>query len=405
MLIVVVAGQSLVGSRELRGMGERGLEQQESLKQQQIRLVLEPLCRVLFLPTRQLFLLHSRRGDPLQDPLCTRLMLPGEAPLPTGTLQCLVRAGDESPCTEEVVEAIHPVPDGLRQPGGVGVAALGLGMDGALADVDECIGQSGPAGDSGVSGASGKPQRFPGIQSPRRCSGQGLKQHRTEGEDIGALVDAPHIPQGLLRCHVAQGALDLPGLGAGRADGCRLHLHKRHRIGERGGLEARQPPVQHNDLAKGPDHDVSGLQITVEHPPGVGVGDGLTGRVHNRHQPLEHVDVRALVEVGAADDIGEGATGNDGHHDEGTPVSQRTPVVDRDDCRMGQAGADPGLGLKPLHGLGAGAPASMQDLHRDRSLEDGVEHPANLSATARSDQSEIDVAFVLNLNARPRSPR
>ena len=71
----------------------------------------------------------------------------------------------------------------------------------------------------------------------------------------------------------AKAEVDVGAVGLIRLTGDRAH-----HLGE--------APVHHEHLAEAPDHDVVGLEIPVDHPPGVGVGNRLADGV-------EHVDEAA----------------------------------------------------------------------------------------------------------------
>ena len=53
------------------------------------------------------------------------------------------------------------------------------------------------------------------------------------------------------------------------------------------GEDLGEAPVHHLDLAEGADHHVRGLQVAVDHPPRVGIGDRLGDRLEDRQEAGE----------------------------------------------------------------------------------------------------------------------
>src|SRR5205823_8377135 len=101
-----------------------------------------------------------------------------------------------------------------------------------------------------------------------------------------------------------------------------------------------QAPVDDERLAVGPEHDVARLEVAVQYPAAVGVGDGVA-HVHEtaqelsqRQGPLSRVAAGAFRLVEAADSLVEAVALDEAHGIEGPAVQVLPQAVDRHDTRM-----------------------------------------------------------------------
>ena len=192
----------------------------------------------------------------------------------------------------------------------------------------------------------------------------------------------------LLRAHVLRRAERRPRqrvrvAAGGRGAGHRLGGAGRIRRGGRLG----QAPVDDQGLAEGAEHDVRGLEVAVDHPPAVGVGD----RVADVDEPPEELAERerplaggapAVLRVVALDGLLEAVPLDEPHGVVGAAVAVAAQLVDRDDARMLQAAGDLGLADEPGPAVGAVGLRGLDLLEGDLAAELLVVRHEHLAETA-----------------------
>jgi hypothetical protein len=109
-----------------------------------------------------------------------------------------------------------------------------------------------------------------GVRLERALARHGLVEDAAEREDVRAVVDG--LPLHLLRRHVADGSHHDPGArvlaGARRRDA--RFLVRRSPLGQ-----LREPEVEHLREAVPRDHDVARLEVAVDDPRPVRLGDAV----------------------------------------------------------------------------------------------------------------------------------
>ncbi len=169
--------------------------------------------------------------------------------------------------------------------------------------------------------------------------------------------------------------------------------------GTAAGEDLGQAPIHHLDLAEGPDHDVRRLDVAVDHPARVGVGDGLRDRLEDRQHPGQAV---AGI-LASGQEPGERVPFHQLHAEERPAVAQGAHLVDRHDAGVLELAADLRLLDEPADHVGIVAEVLAEDLQRDVAPEVGVaalEHGADAAAR---DLAVDPVARALAGVAAPRA--
>jgi hypothetical protein len=128
---------------------------------------------------------------------------------------------------------------------------------------------------------------LPRIPLERRGAGEQVVEEGAQRVHVGGGADLADLPHRLLGRHVRRGAQHLPG-------------HAQVLVGA---AHLRQPEIGQARLALGGQQHVEGLDVAVDYPAAVGVGDGACqfhqefGRLGRRERPA------------APDSLGQGAAG------------------------------------------------------------------------------------------------
>jgi hypothetical protein len=172
-----------------------------------------------------------------------------------------------------------------------------------------------------------------------------------------------------------------------------------------GGPELRDPEVHDLRRAVLEEADVAGLDVTVDDPPLVGVGEPAAELGHHvelldDRQGLARTQHR--LEVGPGEQL---------HGDE-RQSAVLAQLVDGDDVRVLEAGGCLGLDLEPAPAVGVEGPLRVEGLDRDLALERLVEaavhHPHPAAADAARDHIAADAgagAGLHRLGQHPLTPR
>jgi hypothetical protein len=218
------------------------------------------------------------------------------------------------------------------------------------------------------------------LVRPRKAglAGQDLAEDRAQGEHVGPLVDLVDLTPGLLGGHVRRRSHHRAGMrevivGAapGGGDDGLLgdHLAGRGVVGRPSfGQDLGQAPVHYLDLAERADHHVGGLEVAVDHAPGVSVGDGLGDRLEDAEEPRKVVG-RVLA---GGHQVGQGPALDQLHGEVGPGVAEGPQLVDRDDPGVLQLAADLRLLDEPADEVGLVAVGFEQDLDGEVAAKVGV---------------------------------
>ncbi len=207
----------------------------------------------------------------------------------------------------------------------------------------------------------------------RRPAGERLVEDRSEAEDVRPLVDVSKVSGGLFRRHIGRCAdhgprLRLVGAPCPVADVARPIDMRRPTVEDLG-----QAPVHHLDLAEGSDHDVGGLEVAVDHAPGVRVGHGVAGEDEDSEEPAP-----VVRGVGPLDkQLGQGPPLDQFHGDVGPVAFEQAELVDRHDARMLELASDPRLGQEPSAQGRVAFAALAEQLDRHVPAEPIVPPPVN----------------------------
>ncbi len=205
------------------------------------------------------------------------------------------------------------------------------------------------------------------------------------------------LPGGLLRRHVRGRAQHVTVLREPRAGGAgrsAIALERSAAVAAlaRGRLVEEPPaeaPVHHEHVAELADHHVVGLEIAVDDPAAVRVRDGLADARERVDEAAEGPARSRLVEARAGggrvhllDRLAERAASDLAHGEPEAAVVEPAPVVDSDDARVREAGGELHLGLEASQAARPRGDVGVEDLHRDRAIERGVEDAPDLTEAA-----------------------
>ena len=129
-----------------------------------------------------------------------------------------------------------------------------------------------------------------------------------------------------------------------------------------------QAPIHHLQLAEGADHHVGRLQVAVDHPLAVGVGQRLA-------HLLEHLKEARQVagrRVALLEQDRQRLAFHQLHGEVGPVVGKTTGLVDGHDAGMLQLAADLRLFQETLHGAGIVVVVFQQDLDGEFTAQFGV---------------------------------
>ena len=208
------------------------------------------------------------------------------------------------------------------------------------------------------------------------AAGQQLVQHRSEREDVGAMV-------GLLAAHLFGrhvGRRSHHDAGPGAPD-----RHRRfRRVGV--GTQLGQTEVQNLDVAVAGDEDVLGFDVAMDDALVVRSGQtaGDLTRVRQGGAPGQRAALHRVAQRPAfeqfADEKRRPRTGQ--------AVGDTTDVVNRDDVRVIQPADRPGFLFEAPDAIGIGRERREQDLDGDVAIESRVAGPVDLSHSASTDGRE-----------------
>ena len=163
------------------------------------------------------------------------------------------------------------------------------------------------------------------------------------------------------------------------------------------GQDLGQAPVHHLDLAKTANHDVRGLQIAVDHPPGVGIRHRLGDVLEDRQEPGQ---VGRRVRP-APEQVGQGPALHQLHAEERPPVGEGAQLVDRDHAGVLELAADLRLLNEPSDQVAVVAEVLAEDLDRDVAADVGVSASQDGAHAAPGDLA-VDPVAGRGLNAAGR---
>ncbi len=262
------------------------------------------------------------------------------------------RAARHLPRDRHIGQMLAHAPDVPREVARGRVALLGILLQASLDDPPEgrrdrrvqALDRLGLLADDGGQGL--------GAGSPLEgaLAGRHFVEDRPQRELVGAEVERPAAR--LLGRHVADGPHDRAGPRRRRDVGDLFIL---------GLQELRQAEVEDLDDAVLRDHDVFGLQVAVDDPGGVRLGEPVGDLVRDVEQPLGRQ--RTALH----------------HFPQGLPVHQlhrdvdrrvRGPdLVDRDDVVVVQGRGRARLLLEPVAPVGVGRKLGRKDLDRDLAAQ------------------------------------
>ncbi len=188
------------------------------------------------------------------------------------------------------------------------------------------------------------------LRIMRRPPREQVVERRAERVDVAALVD--RLAAQLLGRHESRRAehdagagLDRITVGHRRGDARDAYLAAGRIVGLADHL--REPPVDHHGLAELARQDVRRLDVAVDDPALVRVGDRVRGGDDVRQQREPCGQLR-----GAADQLLERPAADLAHHVERRTALGRAGVMDRDDRRVLEPRGDPGLAGEPAYHVG-----------------------------------------------------
>ena len=198
-----------------------------------------------------------------------------------------------------------------------------------------------------------QPQELLGITGEHAPTREQLEQDAAQRVHVRRAAHVVHLVLDLLGCHVARSAgagvgRELHGLGAVEALVVGILL------------EPGEAKIEDVDLGRVPRHlfdqHVGGLEITVDDPARVGVGQGAQDLIERMPDQLEAVGgLGQVVERDAADEV---------HGEEGGAVLELPEVLRANDAGVVQGGQSARLFVEPHDVLGR-----ELALRRDHALE------------------------------------
>ena len=221
----------------------------------------------------------------------------------------------------------------------------------------------------------GVEQRTDGVSAGLTVKGAATRQHfvehRTEREDVGAVVD--RLAAHLLGRHVA----DRPKHGSGR------RLRHRHGDGQRAAgirvrIDVREAEIQNLDPAVSGRDDVLGLEIAMDDAALVGGGDrgGHLARIVDGFPHRQRAVAEPITQRYAVDQLG----------DQIRCDALEPDVVQREDVRMAQRGNGARLALEAGHRIRVGGKRRRQHFEGDVAAQPRVARSIDLAHTAHANE-------------------
>ena len=218
-----------------------------------------------------------------------------------------------------------------------------------------------------------------GVTLEHPLSGQHFEQHAAERPDVGSSIGG--FTPGLLRAHIAGGAENHSGDGAGRGQGRRQGL--RNCLLAAGCLSRRckslgETEVEHLDFAVEGQLDVGRLEIAMDHAAAV-------RRLQRRGDLLGDVEGFVEWQRSAREPLREVLAFNQLHDQEGDAffrTARRLEAVDAGDVRVVQRGQELRLTVETREALGVAGEGVGKQLDSDLAVEVRVDrtpdgpHPA-----------------------------
>ena len=207
--------------------------------------------------------------------------------------------------------------------------------------------------------------RLLGLSTEGLVVGEELVEHQPDRKNVTPVIG--RLPDDLLRGHVVRRPHE--------------HLALQRRVGVDPAGDAEIEDLQDPRVAA--DHQVRGLDVTVDDAVPVRVGEADADLLHQGDPPRQG-QRRATV-----DELAEGLAGDELHRDERL-ILVGADVVDRNDVGVLEPGGQPGLAQEPLPQILA---VDAQDLEGDLALGHWVERQIeHAHATVRNALTELVTA-------------
>jgi hypothetical protein len=247
------------------------------------------------------------------------------------------------------------------------VPAVRVLLEASLHDPPEGKGKAGRLPLEGIGLlADDRRHRFrPARAQERARSRQHLVQQRAEGELVRAEIE--RLAERLLGRHVGE-----------RADRHARHGHARRRrrriVRTLGGQPLGQAEVDDLREAVGRDHHVLGLQVAVDDPNGVGLGQPLGDLRRNREHLLrrQRAACERLAKRLPLDEL----------HRDVEAAFGFSNVVHRDDVRVVERRGGSGFPLEARHPVGIRRQAAGKHLDRHLATKPRIDRPVHLAHAA-----------------------
>ena len=149
-----------------------------------------------------------------------------------------------------------------------------------------------------------------------------------------------------------------------------------------------QAPVHDLNLAERADHHVGGLQVAMDHAPGMGVGDGLRDRLEDRQEAGQSVG-RALPRL---EQLGQRVSLHQLHGEKRPFVGKGAQLVNRHDAGVLELPADLCLFDKPADHVGVAAHVFAENLEGDVATEVRIAPLQDLAHAAAGDLAVDPIA-------------